>query len=92
MQSDKKRSFVPQIARYAAAAAAAVVAAGTAGVGIHFAAINNQGEPINVSIGGNSTARQYHHTLGKHKGTFRKRAESAFVDNKTFWAQLGKIG
>lgn len=56
LQSDKKRSFVPQIKRYAAAAAAVVVAAGTAGVGIHFAVINNQGEPINVSIGGNSTA------------------------------------
>ena len=43
LQSDKKRSFVPQIKRYAAAAAAVDVAAGTAGVGIHFAVINNQG-------------------------------------------------
>ena len=49
-------SFTSQMKRYVAAAAAVVVAAGTAGVGIHFAVTNNQGGPINVSIGDNSAA------------------------------------
>ena len=56
--------FKRQIKRYVATAAAAVITVGTAAVGVHFAMLNNQGGPINVSIGGNSA--------GKHKGTFRK--------------------
>lgn len=90
LQSDKKRSFVPQIKRYAAAAAAVVVAAGTAGVGIHFAVINNQGEPINVSIGGNSTADSII-TPSENTKVHSEKSGMTFVDNKTFWAQLGKI-
>lgn len=90
LQSDKKRSFIPQIKRYAAAAAAVVVAAGTAGVGIHFAVINNQGEPINVSIGGNSTADSII-TPSENTKVHSEKSGMTFVDNKTFWAQLGKI-
>ncbi|EKC71855.1 conserved hypothetical protein, membrane or secreted, partial [human gut metagenome] len=76
--------------RYAAAAAAVVVAAGTAGVGIHFAVINNQGEPINVSIGGNSTADSII-TPSENTKVHSEKSGMTFVDNKTFWAQLGKI-
>lgn len=90
LQSDKKRSFIPQIKRYAAAAAAVVVAAGTAGVGIHFAVINNQGGPINVSIGGNSTADSVI-TPSENTKLHSEKSGMTFVDNKTFWAQLGKI-
>lgn len=90
LQSDKKRSFVPQIKRYAAAAAAVVVAAGTAGVGIHFAVINNQGGPINVSIGGNSAADSVI-TPSENTKVHSEKSGMTFVDNKTFWAQLGKI-
>lgn len=90
LQSDKKRSFIPQIKRYAAAAAAVVVAAGTAGVGIHFAVINNQGGPINVSIGGNSTADSII-TPSENTKVHSEKSGMTFVDNKTFWAQLGKI-
>lgn len=90
LQSDKKRSFIPQIKRYAAAAAAVVVAAGTAGVGIHFAVINNQGGPINVSIGGNSTANSII-TPSENTKVHSEKSGMTFVDDKTFWAQLGKI-
>lgn len=90
LQSDKKRSFVPQIKRYAAAAAAVVVAAGTAGVGIHFAVINNQGGPINVSIGGNSTADSII-TPSENTRVHSEKSGMTFVDDKAFWAQLGKI-
>lgn len=90
LQSDKKRSFVPQIKRYAATAAAVVVAAGTAGVGIHFAVINNQGGPINVSIGGNSAADSVI-TPSENTKVHSEKSGMTFVDDKTFWAQLGKI-
>ncbi len=90
LQSDKKRSFVPQIKRYAAAAAAVVVAAGTAGVGIHFAVINNQGGPINVSIGDNSAADSVI-TPSENTKVHSEKSGMTFVDDKAFWAQLGKI-
>lgn len=90
LQSDKKRSFVPQIKRYAAAAAAVVVAAGTAGVGIHFAVINNQGGPINVSIGGNSAADSVI-TPSENTKVHSEKSGMTFVDDKAFWAQLGRI-
>lgn len=90
LQSDKKRSFIPQIKRYAAAAAAVVVAAGTAGVGIHFAVINNQGGPINVSIGGNSAADSIV-TPSENTRVHSEKSGMTFVDDKAFWAQLGKI-
>ena len=86
LQSDKKRSFVPQIKRYAAV----VVAAGTAGVGIHFAVINNQGGPINVSIGGNSAADSVI-TPSENTKVHSEKSGMTFVDDKAFWAQLGKI-
>lgn len=85
LQSDKKRSFIPQIKRYAATAAA-----GTAGVGIHFAVINNQGGPINVSIGGNSAADSVI-TPSENTKVHSEKSGMTFVDDKTFWAQLGKI-
>lgn len=90
LQSDKKRSFIPQIKRYAATVAAVVVAAGTAGVGIHFAVINNQGGPINVSIGGNSAADSVI-TPSENTKVHSEKSGMTFVDDKTFWAQLGKI-
>lgn len=90
LQSDKKRSFIPQIKRYAAAAAAVVVAAGTAGVGIHFAVINNQGGPINVSIGDNSAADSVI-TPSENTKVHSEKSGMTFVDDKTFWAQLGRI-
>lgn len=90
LQSDKKRSFIPQIKRYAATAAAVVVAAGTAGVGIHFAVINNQGGPINVSIGGNSAADSIV-TPSENTKVHSEKSGMTFVDDKAFWAQLGKI-
>lgn len=90
LQSDKKRSFIPQIKRYATAAAAVVVAAGTAGVGIHFAVTNNQGGPINVSIGGNSTADSII-TPSENTKVHSEKSGMTFVDDKAFWAQLGKI-
>lgn len=90
LQSDKKHSFIPQIKRYAAAAAAAVVAAGTAGVGIHFALINNQGGPINVSIGGNSAADSVI-IPAENTSVHSEKSGMTFVDDKAFWAQLGRI-
>lgn len=90
LQSDKKRSFIPQIKRYAAAAAAVVVAAGTAGVGVHFAVTNNQGGPINVSIGDNSAADSVI-TPSENTKVHSEKSGMTFVDDKTFWAQLGKI-
>lgn len=83
-------SFASQIKRYVAAAAAVVVAAGTAGVGIHFAVTNNQGGPINVSIGDNSTADSIV-TPSENTKVHSQKSGMTFVDNKTFWAQLGKI-
>lgn len=90
LQSDKKRSFIPQIKRYVAAAAAVVVAAGTAGVGIHFAVINNQGGPINVSIGGNSNTDSIV-TPSENTKVHSEKSGMTFVDDKAFWAQLGRI-
>lgn len=90
LQSDKKRSFIPQIKRYAAAAAAVVVAAGTAGVGIHFAVTNNQGGPINVSIGDNSVADSIV-TPAENKRVYSEKSGMTFVNDKAFWAQLGRI-
>lgn len=90
LQSDKKRSFIPQIKRYAAAAAAVVVAAGTAGVGIHFAVTNNQGGPINVSIGDNSAADSIV-TPSENTKIHSEKSGMTFVDDKAFWAQLGRI-
>lgn len=90
LQSDKKHSFIPQIKRYAAAAAAVVVAAGTAAVGIHFAMLNNQGGPINVSIGDNSAADSII-TPSENTKVHSEKSGMTFVDDKTFWAQLGRI-
>ena len=90
LQSDKKRSFIPQIKRYAATAAAVVVAAGTAGVGIHFAVTNNQGGPINVSIGDNSAADSIV-TPSENTKVHSEKSGMTFVDDKAFWAQLGRI-
>lgn len=90
LQSDKKRSFIPQIKRYATAAAAVVVAAGTAGVGIHFAVTNNQGGPINVSIGDNSAADSIV-TPSENTKVHSEKSGMTFVDDKAFWAQLGRI-
>lgn len=83
-------SFTSQIKRYVAAAAAAVLTIGTAAVGIHFAMLNNQGGPINVSIGGNSTADSIV-TPSENTKVHSEKSGMTFVDNKTFWAQLGKI-
>lgn len=83
-------SFTSQIKRYVAAAAAAVLTVGTAAVGIHFAMLNNQGGPINVSIGGNSTADSIV-TPSENTKVHSEKSGMTFVDNKTFWAQLGKI-
>ena len=79
-----------QIKRYVAAAAAVVVAAGTAGVGIHFAVINNQGGPINVSIGGNSNTDSIV-TPSENTKVHSEKSGMTFVDDKAFWAQLGRI-
>lgn len=83
-------SFTSQMKRYVAAAAAVVVAAGTAGVGIHFAVTNNQGGPINVSIGDNSAADSIV-TPAENKRVYSEKSGMTFVDDKAFWAQLGKI-
>lgn len=83
-------SFTSQMKRYVAAAAAAVLTIGTAAVGIHFAMLNNQGGPINVSIGGNSTADSIV-TPSENTKVHSEKSGMTFVDNKTFWAQLGKI-
>lgn len=83
-------SFTSQIKRYVAAAAAAVLTVGTAAVGIHFAMLNNQGGPINVSIGDNSTADSVIIPAENTK-VHSEKSGMTFVDNKTFWAQLGKI-
>lgn len=83
-------SFASQIKRYVAAAAAAVLTVGTAAVGIHFAMLNNQGGPINVSIGDNSTADSIV-TPAENKRVYSEKSGMTFVDDKAFWAQLGKI-
>ena len=83
-------SFTSQIKRYVAAAAVAVLTVGTAAVGIHFAMLNNQGGPINVSIGDNSTADSIV-TPSENTKIHSEKSGMTFVDNKTFWAQLGKI-
>lgn len=82
--------FKRQIKRYVATAAAAVITVGTAAVGVHFALLNNQGGPINVSIGGNSTADSIV-TPSENTKVHSEKSGMTFVDNKTFWAQLGKI-
>ena len=82
--------FKRQIKRYVATAAAAVITVGTAAVGIHFAMLNNQGGPINVSIGDNSTADSVI-TPSENTKVHSEKSGMTFVDDKTFWAQLGKI-
>lgn len=82
--------FKRQIKRYVATAAAAVITVGTAAVGVHFALLNNQGGPISVSIGDNSAADN---TVipSENARVHSEKSGMTFVDNKAFWAQLGKI-
>lgn len=82
--------FKRQIKRYVATAAAAVITVGTAAVGVHFALLNNQGGPISVSIGGNSTADSIV-TPSENSKVHSEKSGMTFVDDKAFWAQLGKI-
>lgn len=82
--------FKRQIKRYVATAAAAVITVGTAAVGVHFAMLNNQGGPINVSIGDNSAADSIV-TPSENTKVHSEKSGMTFVDDKTFWAQLGKI-
>lgn len=90
--------FKRQIKRYVATAAAAVITVGTAAVGIHFAMLNNQGGPISVSIGDNSTASRSENSKAdsviipaENTSVHSEKSGMTFVDDKTFWAQLGKI-
>lgn len=90
--------FKRQIKRYVATAAAAVITVGTAAVGIHFAMLNNQGGPINVSIGDNSTASRSENSKAdsviipaENTSVHSEKSGMTFVDDKAFWAQLGKI-
>lgn len=83
-------SFASQMKRYVAAAAAAVLTVGTAVAGIHFAMNNNRGGPINVSIGDNSAADSIV-TPAENTKVHSEKSGMTFVDDKTFWAQLGKI-
>ncbi len=82
--------FKRQIKRYVATAAAAVITVGTAAVGVHFALLNNQGGPISVSIGDNSAADN---TVipSENARVHSEKSGMTFVDDKAFWAQLGKI-
>lgn len=82
--------FKRQIKRYVATAAAAVITVGTAAVGIHFAMLNNQGGPINVSIGDNSAADSVI-TPSENTKVHSEKSGMTFVDDKAFWAQLGRI-
>lgn len=90
--------FKRQIKRYVATAAAAVITVGTAAVGVHFAMLNNQGGPINVSIGDNSATSRSENSKAdsviipaENTKVHSEKSGMTFVDNKTFWAQLGKI-
>lgn len=90
--------FKRQIKRYVATAAAAVITVGTAAVGIHFAMLNNQGGPINVSIGDNSAASRSENSKAdsviipaENTSVHSEKSGMTFVDDKAFWAQLGKI-
>ena len=82
--------FKRQIKRYVATAAAAVITVGTAAVGVHFALLNNQGGPISVSIGDNSAADSIV-TPSENSKVHSEKSGMTFVDDKAFWAQLGKI-
>lgn len=82
--------FKRQIKRYVATAAAAVITVGTAAVGVHFALLNNQGGPISVSIGDNSAADSVI-TPSENIKVHSEKSGMTFVDDKAFWAQLGKI-
>ena len=82
--------FKRQIRRYVATAAAAVITVGTAAVGVHFALLNNQGGPISVSIGNNSVADSVV-IPAENTRVHSEKSGMTFVDNKAFWAQLGKI-
>lgn len=82
--------FKRQIKRYVATAAAAVITVGTAAVGVHFALLNNQGGPISVSIGDNSAADSIV-TPSENTKIHSEKSGMTFVDDKAFWAQLGKI-
>ena len=90
--------FKRQIKRYVATAAAAVITVGTAAVGVHFAMLNNQGGPINVSIGDNSAASRSENSKAdsviipaENIKVHSEKSGMTFVDDKAFWAQLGKI-
>ena len=90
--------FKRQIKRYVATAAAAVITVGTAAVGVHFAMLNNQGGPISVSIGDNSAASRSENSKAdsviipaENTKIHSEKSGMTFVDDKTFWAQLGKI-
>ena len=82
--------FKRQIRRYVATAAAAVITVGTAAVGVHFAMLNNQGGPISVSIGDNSAADNAV-IPAENTRVHSEKSGMTFVDDKAFWAQLGKI-
>lgn len=82
--------FKRQIKRYVATAAAAVITVGTAAVGVHFAMLNNQGGPISVSIGDNSAADSVI-IPAENTSVHSEKSGMTFVDDKAFWAQLGKI-
>ena len=82
--------FKRQIKRYVATAAAAVITVGTAAVGVHFALLNNQGGPISVSIGDNSAADSIV-APSENSKVHSEKSGMTFVDDKAFWAQLGKI-
>lgn len=82
--------FKRQVKRYVATAAAAVITVGTAAVGVHFAMLNNQGGPISVSIGDNSTADSVV-IPAENTRVHSEKSGMTFVDDKAFWAQLGKI-
>ena len=82
--------FKRQIKRYVATAAAAVITVGTAAVGVHFALLNNQGGPISVSIGDNSAADSIV-APSENARVHSEKSGMTFVDDKAFWAQLGKI-
>ncbi len=91
LKADKSHRLMPQMKRYVAAAAALAVAVGTAGVGIHFAVVNNQGGPINVSVGNSDTVSDSVVIPTDNTKVHSEKSGMTFVDNKSFWAQLGKI-
>lgn len=91
LKADKSHRFMPQMKRYVASAAVLAVAVGTAGVGIHFAVVNNQGGPINVSVGNSDTASDSVVVPTVDTKVRSEKSGMIFVDSKAFWTQLGKI-